>query len=183
MSAVPSRLDVAYPGCWYWVDAASTPVRDDPDEPGEANAEYRALDWADIGGSARRAVLMAERSGPWDRRRAIVKQPIELESAERFVLDDWLWARPPLSSLLNDPADPMIFDGRHRLWLAGKVGAWPLPVLNVELSDLVHGDLTGHEAIDALVPLERTITSSSQLADLNARHLETVRRALLRAHH
>lgn len=126
----------------------------------------------------RTAVLAAERTGSWNRRRGTTKQSIALRRPERLILNDWLYLRPPLSSLLNDAADPFIFDGRHRLWLAGRANAWPLPILSVELSDIVRGDLQGTEALTTLRSLEQVILETQGTAGLNTRHLSNIHRAI-----
>ena len=175
------RLTISYPGCWYWVDAKSIPVREDPDLPEEADAHYRSFDWLAIGEAARRAVSTAERTGIWTRRRATIRPSVHLTSEERWVLHDWLYLRPPRPTLLTDPADPDIFEGRHRLWLSGQARAWPLPVLSVELSDLVSDDVRPADAIESLRALEDVIGASDSLRALNARDLAVIRRAITSA--
>ena len=168
-------LEIAYPACWYWVDAATTPVRQDPDAPADADSTYRAFDWSAIGLAVQSAVRAVEVSGEWIRSAATVRLGINLRSDELLVAGDWLSGHMPEATLLGDPLDQIIDDGRHRLWLAGQAGIWPLPVLSSDLHDHLLGTYPQQESLASLRRVERAIESDAAVKSLNERHLSVIR--------
>ncbi|NEN07848.1 hypothetical protein G3T36_18485 [Diaminobutyricibacter tongyongensis] len=135
-TAVAQDIRVAYPGSWFWVNASSNPMRVDPDAAtGGGNPAYRALDWVEIARVVRDAVRLV--GDEW--RPGVVESTVSvsgrLSSEEWAVVHDWTTFRPVVTALSFCGEDPPVRDGQHRLWCAGHVGAYPLPVLMEELQD------------------------------------------------
>lgn len=174
-------LRVTDPGCWYWVDAATTPVQRDPDADDVADSGlevWPVRDWIGIAVAVRWLVQRAQEASDWDVRSAEVRLSHELSDDDLLIVQDWVRARPPASVFLTGTGDPFVLEGRHRLWFAGQAGIWPLPVMSMELQDLVAGEYSFDELRPRLEALRDSVAGSPEGMRSNTRYLANVERAL-----